>query len=124
MPKSPKKVSKLRKQQEANKKQQEHHQQNEDGIQPKKVNEKKANDRKGMWNCICCRNLNFSFRTVCNRCKLPKEQNVPLENSQSVLHVINSNNTQKQYGNGEESYFNDINVNQLIMNNRKGNIED
>ena len=30
------------------------------------------NNKKGDWTCINCRNLNYSFRTVCNRCKIPK----------------------------------------------------
>ena len=29
--------------------------------------------RLGDWKCIKCNNLNFSFRTICNRCGLPKE---------------------------------------------------
>ena len=36
-------------------------------------NEKKSLDkRKGDWLCPNCNNLNFAFRVVCNRCKLPK----------------------------------------------------
>ena len=31
-----------------------------------------TNFRKGDWLCNYCLNLNFSFRTVCNRCKEPK----------------------------------------------------
>lgn len=30
--------------------------------------------RTGDWTCNNCRNLNFAFRTVCNRCKLPKPE--------------------------------------------------
>jgi len=32
-------------------------------------------ERKGDWVCIKCKNLNFSFRIVCNRCKITKEEN-------------------------------------------------
>jgi hypothetical protein len=35
---------------------------------------KLINDRKKDWICQICRNLNYSFRTECNRCKLPKER--------------------------------------------------
>ena len=31
--------------------------------------------RKGDWICNNCNNLNFTFRTICNRCKIPKSIN-------------------------------------------------
>lgn len=31
-------------------------------------------ERVGDWVCIKCKNLNFSFRVVCNRCQLPKSE--------------------------------------------------
>ena len=37
-----------------------------------KFKKKPFDKRKGDWNCPKCNNLNFSFRTVCNRCKIPK----------------------------------------------------
>ena len=33
-------------------------------------------ERKGDWICQICNNLNFSFRTKCNRCKIPKEEGI------------------------------------------------
>lgn len=40
-------------------------------------NEKKPFDkRKGDWLCPECRNLNFAFRVICNRCQLPKPNNL------------------------------------------------
>lgn len=36
---------------------------------------KKLHERVGDWICIKCRNLNFSFRVICNRCELPKSEN-------------------------------------------------
>jgi len=38
----------------------------------KEFNEKQINNKKGDWICLNCRNLNYSFRTFCNRCKIPK----------------------------------------------------
>ena len=29
-------------------------------------------ERSGDWICNSCRNLNFAFRTLCNRCQKPK----------------------------------------------------
>ncbi len=48
-------------------------------IKDKNKNEnKKKNfeERKGDWLCLFCNNLNFSFRTKCNRCKMAKKQAV------------------------------------------------
>ena len=40
-------------------------------------NEKKPFDkRKGDWLCPECHNLNFAFRVVCNRCQIPKPNNL------------------------------------------------
>ena len=40
-------------------------------------NEKKPFDkRKGDWLCPECHNLNFAFRLVCNRCQIPKPNNL------------------------------------------------
>lgn len=35
---------------------------------------KKLKERAGDWVCFSCKNLNFAFRTECNRCKLSKSQ--------------------------------------------------
>ena len=46
-------------------------------------NKKKPLDkRKGDWICPKCKNLNFSFRVVCNRCQLPKPSNLMTLNEQ------------------------------------------
>ena len=37
-------------------------------------NLKKIEERKGDWKCKKCNNLNFSFRSICNRCKRLKEE--------------------------------------------------
>ena len=37
-------------------------------------NNKMFSERIGDWNCFHCNNLNFAFRTVCNRCQLSKEE--------------------------------------------------
>ena len=42
----------------------------------KKINSRKKvfKERKGDWICFNCNNLNFSFRTQCNRCKISKNE--------------------------------------------------
>jgi len=37
------------------------------------IKHKSIKERKGDWLCQLCLNLNFAFRTKCNRCKAPKE---------------------------------------------------
>jgi hypothetical protein len=41
------------------------------------INDKKSqkhfSERIGDWTCFSCKNLNFAFRNVCNRCQLPKD---------------------------------------------------
>jgi hypothetical protein len=39
-------------------------------FQTKKM--KTFSERSGDWTCNSCHNLNFAFRNICNRCKLPK----------------------------------------------------
>ena len=49
--------------------------------------------KKGDWICTNCKNLNYSFRTVCNRCKYPKFfllVNNPITH-RNELNINNSN---------------------------------
>ena len=40
----------------------------------KKDKKKKIEERDGDWNCYKCKNLNFAFRTRCNRCNTDKKE--------------------------------------------------
>jgi len=40
---------------------------------PKKKKQNNIKERKGDWVCQICGNINFAFRTICNRCKGKKE---------------------------------------------------
>lgn len=40
-----------------------------------KKGKKQFSERAGDWVCVKCKNLNFSFRSICNRCQLTKTDN-------------------------------------------------
>ena len=46
-----------------------------DADKKSKKNNNKIISRKGDWVCCKCANLNFAFRSYCNRCHLTKSEN-------------------------------------------------
>ena len=48
-----------------------------------KVDKKIFDKREGDWLCPKCHNLNFAFRIICNRCKIPKPKNI---NSDTIVN--------------------------------------
>ena len=91
-------------------------------------------ERVGDWVCIKCKNLNFSFRVVCNRCQLPKAESDKMFESymgnlmnyvkinemmqQRILHNNNNNNNPSQYS-SNPGFVNNNSIN--INNNYYGN---
>jgi len=57
--------------------------------------EKKSHfvERQGDWICTRCKNLNFSFRIVCNRCKISKVESEMLYEGhmQNIYNIIKYN---------------------------------
>lgn len=46
-----------------------------EGLEKNEDKKKKPlKERQGDWSCPKCRNLNFAFRQICNRCQLPKTE--------------------------------------------------
>lgn len=66
-------------------------------IVKKKIKNKKTQKnfigREGDWTCFNCKNLNFSFRKKCNRCKISKclSDNQHETYLQSILKIIENN---------------------------------
>ena len=63
-------------------------------------------ERKGDWVCIRCKNLNFSFRIICNRCKFSKGDS---ENFYEE-YLLNLQNCAKINENYQNKVFQQISV--------------
>ena len=46
--------------------------------------------REGDWTCFHCNNLNFAFRTKCNRCGLPKDVSIKKYNMKIIQNMYNN----------------------------------
>jgi len=46
-------------------------------------------ERQGDWICTRCKNLNFSFRIVCNRCKISKAESEVLYEGHHMQNIFN-----------------------------------
>ena len=65
----------------------------ENDIQDICDNRKPLNERPGDWICYNCQNLNFTFRTNCNRCHISKIQNQKLiHDLEMQKYLMNINN--------------------------------
>ena len=64
-----------------------------------KKNHKPFVEREGDWICNNCKNLNFAFRTECNRCKLKKNSCVKEEDKKIIKNEDNDNIKSKQDNN-------------------------
>ncbi len=82
---------------------------------------KKLYERVGDWICIKCKNLNFSFRVICNRCELPKIENDQIY-EKYMNDMANYNkisdlfNKQNQYN---KNYLNFINSQCYMANQQR-----
>ena len=64
--------------------------------EPSNIRDKNENNKKGDWICSYCKNLNYSFRTICNRCRIPKVYsliNTQLTNQNKTMIVNNNYNS-------------------------------
>ena len=120
IPKSPKKISKLKRKLENKKKEQMKLQQSTKKDDDEK--KKKLKERKGDWTCAKCGNLNFSFRIICNRCQLPKKDSDIINTPMSLQYNDNMMyNYSMNFVNNGEIYCNNMNV---LNQNRGNNIEE
>ena len=53
-----------------------------------KKSQKNFSERIGDWICFSCKNLNFAFRKLCNRCQLPKETSESLFQQFNNINII------------------------------------
>lgn len=82
-------------------------------------------ERTGDWICKKCRNLNFSFRTECNRCKLPKKETIETrKNNDNKIKNENKINISENDGILNQNLFqsnNNINIYNNSIQNKKNN---
>lgn len=69
-------------------------------IKKKNPKKKKLNERDGDWTCFKCKNLNFAFRSFCNRCQMSKVQSDYEHDAfmNNLLQMINENESLRQQG--------------------------
>jgi len=80
-------------------------------------------ERQGDWVCVRCKNLNFSFRVVCNRCKLSKNDSQTFyeDHMKNLMNIVQYNEMlQKKVTQNSPNYPNPITnfVNTNNINNR------
>ena len=94
-----------------------------------KTKQKHFTERHGDWICKQCKNLNFSFRYECNRCKCPKkEEEEPEkkieENNNKEHNKKTENNTETNKTSNNNNYYYKNNNNYYYSqqyNSRKNN---
>jgi hypothetical protein len=87
--------------------------------------EKKASfiERQGDWVCLRCKNLNFSFRIACNRCKLQKHDgNVYIDDYMKNLNSISQFNELFQTQASQNSFLNTLPNSIVHSNNINNNV--
>lgn len=91
-----------------------------------KKGKKQFSERAGDWVCVKCKNLNFSFRSVCNRCQLTKTDNDKLyeQYMNNLLNYCKINDMlHTKYSSPNTSFPQWIPIQTSIQGNRVNNEE-
>jgi len=66
--------------------------------EPKEISHKNENNKKGDWICSFCKNLNYSFRKICNRCQVPKVYSlINTQFTNQNNNMVNNNNNYNSF---------------------------
>ena len=85
-------------------------------------------ERTGDWICNSCKNLNFAFRTVCNRCGLPKpkdqEKKETIDEKKNNVNNPEANNRYRFQNKGKYRYKKNFQYNNEQKSNYSKNEEE
>ena len=78
-------------------------------------------ERTGDWFCSSCKNLNFAFRMVCNRCHLSKAESQKINEKQEMRNKKDCKDNMCILKNEKEEVNNSINNSKLNLDNENVN---
>ena len=76
--------------------------------EPNNIRDRNQNNKKEDWLCSYCQNLNYSFRTICNRCRIPKVY--------SLINTQLTNQNKTMIDNNNDNFF-EVSPSIIVFNN-------
>jgi len=100
--------------------------QNDMNLKQKKKEKKNFIKKNGDWKCPYCFNINFAFRSSCNRCRLSKQVKLTFSqngnnNMQNINNIINNNMNFQMNKIIQNNLLNNQNNNNIINQDNNNN---
>ncbi len=95
-------------------------------LKQKKKEKKNYKKKNGDWKCPYCSNINFAFRSSCNRCRLSKQVKLTFSqngnnNMQNINNIINNNMNFQMNKIIQNNLLNNQNNNNIINQDNNNN---